>query len=128
MLGTRAYVKVNATAEDDTKCTYAVSGSAMESKPSGACFGIGYFEVDVDFDDELAPCMWPVYNGSKASIGIVGMGVSWLSAAYVRAEVGSLEVDSGPLDVGGLEIYFAGGGWSVRLRDVRHVGPTLPSE
>jgi RHS repeat-associated protein len=119
---------VEAVGVDDTGCVWSVSGRGSKSGLSGGVFGIGYFDLSGQFDNYAAPCRWPLYTGNSAQGAIIGVG----------AEVGDIPVnvdwakfDAGSFHVwdfwggGGSNLFFAGGGVSVKLTDVIH-GPPCP--
>jgi len=97
----------------------------------GATMGVGYFTVNVDLDGYEAKCKWPINDGDQASVGFVGAGISVglvpINLAWVCANAGSFRmVQDGPFEVGGLNIYVAGGGMGADVYVTHRVGPTLP--
>ena len=130
IIGGYGTISVNATGVDEDGCAYSVSGSGS-NWIAGAMFGIGYFSASAEIVDEPAPCMWPLGQGSFAVITIVGYGVpipgvpGLSGLAWVHAEAGCLKADDGPFDVGGFNLFVAGGGFTVNLdEDVIRVGPS----
>jgi len=123
---------VSAHGKDDVGCCYAIRAEDS-AWFTGAGLFVGVVTLGADFEDYEAECEWPIKDGDPASLALMGVGAAVgpvpVNLALVQAFAGEILVFDGPFEVGGLNVFIAGGGFAVTDLKVTHrSGPTPCSE
>ncbi|HNQ22352.1 MAG TPA: RHS repeat-associated core domain-containing protein [Phycisphaerae bacterium] len=129
LIGGFSSARIDATAMDTTGCIYTVSGAGTK-RLSGAVFGVGYFSTSGTFSGVDAPCRWPIAHGDSASVALLGFGASGsvpISINTAHFTVGKIQFFDW-WEVGGANVYCAGGGFTVPLQTVQRVQSPLDDD
>jgi len=119
-VGIWGYTSFNATGvSDDPGCEgleWKISGSDYQFV-RGGILGGGWVKAAIGVDG-LAPCEWPIGETTMVTIAEVGMVAGAINFSLGFGMVGPLW-GYDIMGVGGLNIFFGGGAWTVEVKDVK---------